>query len=262
MSATEEGVKGSTPLASAPPSPSLLKQIITPLRLLQFKEELRNHTNPTWVQTLLTGLEKGVQLGYHGRRCQRISRNLVSAFAHPHVIDEELKNEVRAQRIAGPFITPPLPNLQCSGVGAVPKKSGGWRMIMHLSAPADDSINDGIDKDDFTLHYSTIDDAVQMVNKLGRNTLLAKVDIKSAFRTIPVRPEDRGIHWRQQYYVDCCLPFGLRSAPFLFNQYAEALQWILRHNYQIDDIIHYLDDFLLAGKPSSPDCTNKDTQSL
>ena len=74
------------------------------------------------------------------------------------------------------------------------------------------SINDGIIKDDFTLHYSTIDDAVQMINRLGQNTLLAKVDIKSAFCTIPVRLKDRellGIHWRQQFYVNCYLPFGL-----------------------------------------------------
>lgn len=70
-----------------------------------------------------------------------------------------------------------------------------------------------------------------------------------------MRCEDRellGIHWKQKYYIDCCLPFGLRSAPFIFNQYAEALEWILHHNYQIADIIHCLDDFLIAGKPSAP----------
>ena len=134
---------------------------------------------------------------------------------HPQIIDEELGKEVRAWGIVGPFDTPPIPNLQCSGVGVIPK-TGGWRMIMHLSAPPDSSINDGIDKEEFTLRYATIDDAVQMINRLGSNSLLAKIDIKSAFRTLPVRVEDRellGICWRQKYYVDCCLPFGLWSAP-------------------------------------------------
>ena len=55
-------------------------------------------------------------------------------------------------------------------------------------------------------------------------------------------------------HVDCCLPFRLRSAPFIFNQYAEALEWILRHNYLTPNIIHYLDDFLIMGKPSSAEC--------
>ena len=91
----------------------------------------------------------------------------MSAFAHPNVIDEELDKELRAQRIAGPFNTPPLPNLQCSGVGVVPKKTGGWQMIMHLSAPAGSSINDGINKDNYILHYSTTDNAVRMVHRLG-----------------------------------------------------------------------------------------------
>ena len=149
MSAIKEGVKGSTPLVSAPPSTSLLKQIITPL--LHLQEELRNHTNPIWVQELYLQESTTVShFGHQGQRCQCVSRNLVSAFAHPIVIDEELSKEVRAQRIAGPFDTPPLPNLQCSGVGVVPKKTGGWRMIMHLSALAESSINHGIDKDFFT----------------------------------------------------------------------------------------------------------------
>ena len=96
-----------------------------------------------------------------------------------------------------------------------------------------------------------------MINRLGSNSLLAKIDIKSAFCTLPVRVEDRellGICWRQKYYVDCCLPFGLRSALFIFNQYAEALEWILCHNYLIPNIIHYLDDFLIVGKPSYAEC--------
>ena len=75
-------------------------------------------------------------------------------------------------------------------------------MIMHLSAPQDSSINDGILKEVFILHYSTIDDAVRMIHQLGSKTLLVVIDIKSSFRTIPVRVEDRellGIHWRTSF---------------------------------------------------------------
>ena len=73
---------------------------------------------------------------------------------------------------------------------------------MHLSAPREISINDGIDKEDYTLRYSTIDNAVQMVRRLGSNSELAKIDIKSAFRTIPVRCKDRellGIYWKNKF---------------------------------------------------------------
>ena len=41
-----------------------------------------------------------------------------------------------------PFDDPPLPNLRCSGLGAIPKHDGGWWIIYHLSAPPGLSIND------------------------------------------------------------------------------------------------------------------------
>ena len=72
---------------------------------------------------------------------------------------------------------------------------------------------------------------------------------------IPVHRHDwelLGIHWKQSYYIDTCLPFG--SAPFLFNQFAEALQWILENNYGFKCLIHYLDDFLMMGQAGSPKC--------
>ena len=98
---------------------------------------------------------------------------------------------------------------------------------------------------------------MKLIQKQGQGAKLAKIDIKSAFRTIPVRHKDRellGIYWKNKFYVDRCLPFGLRSAPFIFNQYADALEWILRNNYAITDIIHYLDDFLLVSSPSTHQC--------
>ena len=51
---------------------------------------------------------------------------------------------------------------------------------------------------------------------MGPGTLLAKIDIKSAYHIIPVHPADRhqlGMSWKGGIYVDTTLPFGLRSAP-------------------------------------------------
>jgi hypothetical protein len=43
-----------------------------------------------------------------------------------------------------------------------------------------------------------------------------------------------------------CLPFGLCTSPFIFNLFAEGLHWILEHVFE-QSLVHYLDDFLLAG---------------
>ena len=128
---------------------------------------------------------------------------------------------------------------------------------MHLSVPSVSSINDYISKEEFTLTYSSVDDAVRILSKLGRGALMAKANLQAAFRNIPVCQEDwdrLGVHWQDHYYVDTRLPFGLRSVPFLFNECTRALLWIIQHNYGIPDSIHYLDDFYLAGPAHAPDC--------
>jgi len=81
---------------------------------------------------------------------------------------------------------------------------------------------------------------------------MTKINLKSALRMIPVHCADwdlLGMHWWEQYYMDTCLPFGLRSAPFLFNEYAMTIELIMTHNYQLLHLIHSLDDFF-PGWPS------------
>ena len=80
--------------------------------------------------------------------------------------------------------------------------------------------------------YVSIDDnAVRWVTEGRIGAQMAKVDLKSAFRMIPVHRQDwelLGMHWNDQYSysVDTCLPLGCRSS-CLFNKFTEALQWII-----------------------------------
>ena len=158
-----------------------------------------------------------------------------------------------------------LPNFRSSGLGLVPKHDGGWRIIYHLSAPALHSIIDYIDPNFFSLSYCTIDDAYSIINKLGHNALFSKIDLKDAFRSILVCPEDwnlLGFQWRQHFYVDTCLPFGLCSASFLSNRLSKAIYWVLQHNYGVVHLLHYLDDFFTAGPANSNNCMNNLTAML
>ena len=57
---------------------------------------------------------------------------------------------------------------------------------------------------------------------------MAKIDIKAAYRLIPVHPADRwllGMQFEGAIFMDMVLPFGLRSAPKIFNAVANALEW-------------------------------------
>ena len=212
------------------------------------------HTHTHNLLPLITSLTSGFDIGYHGPHRDIRSPNLPSAYEHLTVVDTYLSSECAAGRMAGPFRDPPF---TCSGLGAIPKQDGTWRVITHLSAPAGWSVNDYIDPEEVTLSYTTIDDAVSIAAKLGRGSLLAKIDLKQAFRQCPVRPADwhlLGLVWKGRYYYDKRLPFGLRSSPFLFNTVASALEYICRTQLDNRHIIHYLDDFLIAGPPHSSSC--------
>ena len=86
---------------------------------------------------------------------------------------------------------------------------------------------------------------------------MAKVDIQDAFRIVPVHPDDRWLlemQWEGKTYIDSSLPFGLRSAPKIFNMLADALEWILSHK-GVQWNIHYLNDFLMLGAPGTSQCS-------
>ena len=62
--------------------------------------------------------------------------------------------------------------------------------------------------------------------------VLFKVDIRSAYRTVLVHPEDRWLlrmQWGEQLFVDTVLPFSLRSAPKLFTAVADAVEWVAKY---------------------------------
>ena len=107
------------------------------------------------------------------------------------------------------FTTSPIYPLHCSGLGAIPKKSGKWRTTVCMIA----------------------------VHCADRDLL--------------------GMHWHEQYYVDTCLLSGLHLAPSLFNEYATTIKWIMTHNHQLCQPIHYLDDFcwLPFTNPSATNVT-------
>ena len=118
-----------------------------------------------------------------------------------------------------------------------------------MSAPDGASVNDGISKEDSSLSYVSIDDITQCILDCGRGSLLAKMDVKEAFRNIPIHPDDRpllAMRWNNKIFVDKCLPFGLRSAPIIFSAVADALLWIIQQR-GVNHIFHYADDFITVG---------------
>ena len=233
---------------------------VSPLCATRFALELQQHPNRALVSEVLQGLFQGFRLGFNpGFSLQSAKKNKASAYQYPEIVDAYLANEVALGRVAGPFPAPPLPNLHINSFGVIPKKGqpNKWRLILDMSSPLGSSVNEGINPTDYPLQYIRVDDIIKMVSKFGQGALMAKFDVESAYRNLAVHPSDRyliGMKWRSMFYVDLALPFGLRSAPYIFNSVAELVEWILLINYHLPDLLHYLDDFITAGPPNSPQC--------
>ena len=115
------------------------------------------------------------------------------------------------------------------------------------------------------MHYIKPDQIISMVLKHGPGALMAKFDVEAAYRNIAVHPDDRyllGMKWRGLFFVDLALPFGLRSAPYIFNLVADMVEWIILNRYNVADLMHYLDDFLTAGPAGSNQCAQNLQTSL
>lgn len=236
---------------------------VSPLVFSKFQEELVNHPDRSAVAYVLSGVQWGFQVGFAAPAgsLKSASSNMHSALEHPSIIDNYLETEVSLGRVAGPFPSPPFPNLHISRFGVIPKSNqpGKWRLILDLSAPAGHSVNDGIPKPPFSIQYVTVDAFIDGIMARGRGTLMAKFDVASAYRNIAVHPRDRyllGMRWRDSFFVDLALPFGLRSAPFIFTAVADMVEWMLVNNHGVDFLRHYLDDFLTLGPPASSVCSD------
>ena len=103
----------------------------------------------------------------------------------------------------------------------------------------------------------TVDCLAWIVDALGQASQMAKVDIESAYRLIPVYPDDQvllAVQWNGETLPDTRLPFGLHLAPKLFNTVADGLEWCICQN-GVSHVYYYLDDFIVLGPPHSNQCT-------
>ena len=227
----------------------------TPINPFVLSKLLKQHNIPS--QYLISGFTKGFYIHNSSFHPSTLARNLKSAFQHPDQVILKLNKELQSGRLAGPFSTPPLKDFVVSPIGLMPKKEPGqFRLIHDLSSPHGSSINDGIPKEFSTVQYQTVAQAIEAIVMAGPSSYLAKSDIKSAFRLIPLHPSQYhmfGITWQGQFYFDKCLPMGCSSSCRIFEAFSSALHAIIQARIPNTMVIHVLDDFLFIS-PSQQDC--------
>ena len=146
----------------------------------------------------------------------------------------------------------PFKNLCCSPRGIVPKKDPSeFRLIHHLSYPPGSSVNDFIPEDYSSVHYASINDAISVIKRKGAGCFMAKTDVKSAFRIIPIHPDEfplLGMKWQNFYYFDRCLPMGCSCSCTIFEAFSTVLEWLAVNRLGASAVLHILDNFLFVAE--------------
>ena len=225
--------------------------IHTPLDLKEWILDLSSHPDTSFASYILKGIQEGFRIGFDRHSdLESASSNLHCDV--PRKVTEYLRREVALHRMWKFPVGASPRGVHRSPLGLIPKKNkpGKWRLIVDLSSPEGSSINNGIDTDLSSLHYTSVDDLAALVVAEGKSSFIAKADIQEAYRMIPVHPDDQsllGVSWNGAIYIDKVLSFGLRSAPKIFSAVADALLWSLNSKGTTKGL-HYLDDFVLVSK--------------
>lgn len=230
----------------------------SPINLTVLASCLKNYPDSEAKLRLLKGFLEGFRIPSSPPTAPFWSANLRSVRGMEDVVRAKIGKEVKAGRVLGPFADPPIPNLRVSPLGVVPKKAPGqFRLIHHLSYPKGESVNDNVPTHLCSVRYTSLDEAVRKLRACGPGALMAKADIESAFRLLPVHPEDfclLGFWFEGGYYIDRALPMGCSISCSAFECFSTFLEWVTRQRMRDNSSVHYLDDFLFMGPANSDQC--------
>ena len=215
-------------------------------------------------RSVLQQLLSGVRIGRPPADTRIISRNWPSALEHREQVTKIIEDDLGAGRLHGPFEAPPFDKCIVSPLGAFKKRgSNKIRLIHDLSYPSKGSVNSLINREDFSLSYSSVDDAAAICKSLGPGPVfMAKMDLENAFKHVMVHPQDwhlMGFTWpdssgSDRYYFSKVLDFGLRSAPYLFDIFAAALlDFMYARGLPEKHVVRYVDDFIVMAS-SAAEC--------
>ena len=79
----------------------------TPVRSLKYRAYLQGYPQPVF-DLLIKGFTEGFRIHFTGTPSSRISKNLLSAYEHPDVVQNKLNKELQEDRLTGPFRSPPF----------------------------------------------------------------------------------------------------------------------------------------------------------
>ena len=203
-------------------------------------------------------LEFGADIGCEGRyREPSRATNAPSAYAEGVKVSDAICDWLHLGFAYGPVDDAEVPkDAKFSGIMTRPKPTGAVRIILNLSAPAGDAVNEGIDNSRFPAVMSSTTKWLKALWIAGKRCWISKVDWSFAYKHCAVRPEDLSLQWFRwlgKNFCELCLIFGCVSSAGIFDRLAKIVLFIVRKRAGMPAalICQHLDDCCAAAPSSS-----------
>ena len=211
---------------------------------------------------LVNGFQNGFSIHYQGPSNVRIkSPNLKLTVGDEVDLWNKVMKEVKLKRFAGPYKESEIPfqNFIQSPIGLVPKDGGrDTRLIFHLSYPRaknSSSVNAHIPAEFCKVKYPDFSEAVRLCMEHKGVFYAGKSDMKSAFRNLGVSKKfwkyllmkcKSPLDGQWYYFFDKAVPFGCAISCALFQDFSDAVAFLVTHKTG-KKLINYLDDFFFVA---------------
>jgi hypothetical protein len=211
------------------------------------------------LKVVCSDLTEGANIGCTGD-CRKgsFSTNAASAMDFPKEITDAVCDWVTKGFAFGPVDREDLPaGAKVNGIMCRVKPNGGARIILNMSAPKGMSVNDGIDNTQFPAAMSSTGKWLQVLDSVGRNCTILKIDWADAYKHVPVREADLNLQWFSwlgKYFAELCLIFGTASSVGIYDRLAKViLDLVLRlSGFPRQWVCQHLDDVCAAAPAGSP----------
>ena len=214
-------------------------------------------------QALIAAVRDGCPMMYTGPDVSSAAPNHSSAMEVAEEITEQIKEELEKGVIGGGFQSVEdlkahlgVEHVRIQPLGATSKR-GSTKKRRFDDGSFGDGVNSGIE-DLPSLKFTTVDLMARDIAGLKERfpvVTVAKTDVASAFRCVPVLPACYHLmcfQWDSgdgpRYYYHRMLSFGLRSSPSWYQRLSLALMWALAPLLPPGTAAHaYLDDNCMYG---------------
>jgi hypothetical protein len=241
-------------------------------RLAPFLADLEAYPDPFSRFYTRQGLTEGYGIIQADRSRRVLASNMPSLAKSDEaamLLREGAIDEVAAGKQLGPFPEEPFPNKWCDSQprnqpgGAVPKDkwdaaSTRLRPVTDCSAGGEQSLNALTNDPDLLILWMRALWLFDVIATLGPGCVVISLDVKSAYRQLPLRPENLHLFLKvivtkkfgREIFVDLACPFGWVGSYYSWEVFAAILVWRLRMA-GVPNPYAYVDNFycFVAGRP-------------